>query len=388
MPDVSVIRCKDYSGPEVKRAMSEILSQMDGLKEVQSGMKVVIKANLVTFMKPEKAATTHPALLCEFVRLLVERGAEVVIGDSPGGLYTKAFVERVYSATGMKSAEAAGASLNRNFDICSADFPEAVAAKSFEYTAYLDDADMIINFCKLKTHGMMGLSAAVKNLFGAIPGTEKPEYHYRYPNPGDFANMLIDLNEYFKPSLCIVDAVTGMEGNGPTMGNPRHIGALLASADPYKLDLVCAHLIGLSKEDVPTLQESFRRGLIPANVQGLDLACDIDGFRIPDFDAQPAHSGITFYTDSKTLLGKVIKSGMSRIFSPYPALGRINCVGCGKCVGICPAKAAVIRNGRVKINRSKCIRCFCCQEFCPAGAIVSKRSAIARLFGGGRRKSS
>jgi uncharacterized protein (DUF362 family) len=299
MPDVSVIRCQNYSEPEVKRAMSELLSQIDGLKDVKGGMKVVIKANLVTFMKPEKAATTHPALLCELVRLLVERGAKVVIGDSPGGLYTKAYVERVYSATGMKCAEAEGASLNRNFDISSANFPEAVAAKSFEYTAYLDDADMIINFSKLKTHGMMGLSAAVKNLFGAIPGTEKPEYHYRYPNPRDFANMLIDLNEYFKPSLCIVDAVTGMEGNGPTMGNPRHIGALLASTDPYKLDVVCAHLIGLSKDDVPTLQESFRRGLIPADVHELDLACNIDSFKVPDFDAMPAHSGITFIRNRK-----------------------------------------------------------------------------------------
>ncbi len=385
MPDVSVVSCHDYSEPEVKRAMSELLEQIDGLKSVKSGMRVVIKANLVTFLKPEKAATTHPALLCELVRLLRERGADVVIGDSPGGLYTKAFVERVYSVTDMKCAELSGASLNRNFEISSADFPEAVAAKSFEYTAYLDNADMIINFSKLKTHGMMGLSAAVKNLFGAIPGTQKPEYHYRFPNSRDFANMLIDLNEYFKPCLCIADGVTGMEGNGPTMGKPRHIGALLASSNPYKLDLVCAHLIGLSKEDVPTLQESFKRGFIPADVHELDLACDIDGFQVSDFEALPAQKGIAFSRGSNSLAGKAFETVMNKIFCPYPSLGKMKCTACGKCVEICPAKAADVKNGKAKINRKKCIRCFCCQEFCPSGVMISKRSVVSRLLVGRKR---
>ena len=42
--------------------------------------------------------------------------------------------------------------------------------------------------------GMMGLTGGCKNMFGAIPGTDKPEYHYRYPNPTDFSRMLVDIN--------------------------------------------------------------------------------------------------------------------------------------------------------------------------------------------------
>ena len=67
--------------------------------------------------------------------------------------------------------------------------------RSFRYTAWLDGADAIIDLCKLKTHGMMAMTCGAKNLFGAILGTVKPEYHFRYPDPMDFARMIVDLDE-------------------------------------------------------------------------------------------------------------------------------------------------------------------------------------------------
>jgi len=386
MSEISLVRCDDYTEPEVRRAMSELLCRLDFLKSIRKGMKVVIKANLVSFINPEKAATTHPSLLCELVRLLKEHGAYVVIGDSPGGLFTRAYVDRIYTATQMKRVEAAGAELNHNFDVSAADFPKAATLKTFEYTSYLDDADLIINFSKLKTHGMMGLSAAVKNMFGAIPGTKKTEYHYRFPESSDFANMLIDLNEYFKPQLSIVDAVVGMEGNGPTAGKPRKIGALLASRNPYKLDLACAHIIGLSIEDVPTLAAAYGRGLIPSDVHGIEINGDIDSFQVKDFEKLPVHKDVSFYYDSKSPMSRIMKPIMKKVFSPRPVLGNIKCAACGKCVEICPAKAVVIRNQKASIDRSKCIRCFCCQEFCPVGAMVSGTTPLARALSGRKGK--
>ena len=222
--DVSVAACGTYAPADCRRALEEVLEPLGGLAWVKPGMRVAVKANLVAGMAPERAATTHPALLLALTQLLRERGAHVVIGDSPGGLYTAAFVEKIYKAAGLYPVEAAGAELNRNFAQAQAVFPQAYVAKTFCYTQYLTEADAVINFCKLKSHGMMGMSAAVKNLFGAIPGTLKPEYHFRYPDPRDFARMLVDLNAYFRPVLHIVDAVMAMEGNGPTQGTPRPMG--------------------------------------------------------------------------------------------------------------------------------------------------------------------
>lgn len=380
MSEIFIVGCGDYSDQEVSRAMGELIEQSGLLNIIKKGTKVVIKANLVIFMKPEKAATTHPSLLCELVRLLKKQGAEVVIGDSPGGVYTKAFVDRVYAVTEMKQVEQCGAELNQNFGISEASFPEAFTAKKFEYTSYLDEADVIINFCKLKAHGMMGMSAAVKNMFGVVPGLLKPEYHYRYPNHSDFANMLIDLNEYFKPSLSIVDAVVGMEGNGPTMGTPRQIGALLASADPYQLDLAAAHLIGLTKADVPTLQEAYKRGLIPEDVHSLHISGNIEEYIAAGFDSKSAKEDFTFYAQTDSIIGKAVGSLIKKVFISYPALGKTKCIACRKCEDICPAKAIIMKNGKAFINRKKCIRCFCCQEFCVTGAMISKQSAIGSII--------
>ena len=283
MNEVSAVRCASYDPETLDRAMAELLAPIGGLDWVQPGITVAVKANLVTFMKPDAAATTHPEALCALVRLLKERGAEVVVGDSPGGLYNAAFVQRVYAATGMQKVEAAGARLNQDFSVADVHFPEGRAMRSFTCTAWLQKADAIIDFCKLKSHGMMTMSAAVKNLFGTIPGTMKPEYHFRFPEERDFADMLVDLNEYFRPRLSIADAVVGMEGNGPTAGTPRPIGALLASKSPYALDLACAEVIGVTMNDVPTLRAACERGLAPADVSGLTVYGDLAALKISDF---------------------------------------------------------------------------------------------------------
>lgn len=227
--DVAVVRCKTYDVEAVKPALEEALNAVNGLDFVKPGMKIIIKPNLVSFKKPDAAATTHPALLEALVEMLLARGADVTIGDSPGGPHSLPLLNRVYAATGMDRLEKLGAKLNRNMNEKTVDFPEGKVLKNFTYTEYLDEADAIIDFCKLKSHGMLGMSAAVKNLFGTIPGLKKPEVHYKFQNDAEFADMLVDLNEYFKPRLAICDAVVGMEGNGPTAGTPRQIGAIIAS---------------------------------------------------------------------------------------------------------------------------------------------------------------
>ena len=380
MFDVSVTKCDSYNSDEVSQALSKALEAIGGLDWVEEGMKIAIKANLVSFMSPEKAATTHPALLCELVKMLTAKGAEVVIGDSPGGIYNSVYVNKVYRATGMYDTEKFGAKLNRNFEQTEVKNTDGMVLKSFIYTSWLDEADAIINFCKLKTHGMMGMSAAAKNIFGVIPGTLKPEYHFRFPNHDDFARMMVDLDEFFKVRLCICDAVVGMEGNGPTMGTPRKIGAVLASESPHKMDLVCAKIIGLNKENVPTLEAAFERGLIPATAEELNVFGDVDSLVIKDYKNIPAHTSIEFKKDSTKFFGKMASLVTSSALRSIPMLKSKECVGCGVCRDICPAKAIKIEKGKAVIDRKLCIRCFCCQEFCPKGAMKVKRTLIARIL--------
>ena len=379
---VSIVSCADYSEKEVTRALSELLEPIGGLDWVTPGMKIAIKANLVTFLPPARAATTHPSLLCELTRLLTKRGAIVTLGDSPGGLYTSAFVNRVYSVCGMHAIEKYGGRLNDDFGQSDAVFPEARAAKHFTYTSYLDSADAIINFCKLKSHGMMSLSCAVKNMFGVIPGIMKPEYHYRYPDHSQFADMLVDINEYFAPKirLSICDAVVAMEGNGPTAGEPRQLGALLASSSPYALDLVAASLIGLRRENVPTLEAAYRRSLAPATAAEVEIIGNAAAHTVGDFKNIIYHRDLGFKDVFGNKSGALFGNIVGHLLRSKPGVNKRECVGCRVCENVCPAKAISMKNKVAHINRKACIYCFCCQEFCPKGAMKVRRSPAAKLL--------
>ena len=379
--DVSIVPCDSYDDEQVTAALRAALEPIHGLDFVRSGMTVGVKVNLVAAMKPETAATVHPSVVCALVRLLKERGADAVIGDSPGGIYSAAYLKVVYDVCGMRRAEACGARLNDDFSQAEIGWPEAVQAKQFPYTAWLGKVDAIVDLCKLKTHGMMGLSCAVKNLFGSIPGTRKPEFHYRFPRAGDFADMLVDLYEYSKPRLCVCDAVVGMEGNGPTQGTPRKLGCLLASRDGHRLDAVAGALIGLKPQDVPTLQAAVRRKLIPGDASQIAVCGDLSRFAAPDFKTVQAQSSVFFQILGDGIPGKIADFVAARVLTPFPKLDSAGCVGCGKCAKLCPAKAISMKGGKPKINRSICIHCFCCQEFCPKGAMRVGRHAIMRMLG-------
>ena len=378
---VSVVRLNEYNDvPSARTALEELLKPIGGLDFVKKGTRVVIKANLVSAMKPSEAGTTHPVLISALAEMLTERGASVVIGDSPGGLYNSAFVNRVYTVTGMRETEKYGAKLNDDFSQSKAVFPEGKQLRDFTYTSYLDNADVIINFCKLKSHGMMGMSCAAKNIFGVVPGVIKPEYHFRFPKYEDFADMIVDLDEYFHPVLSIADAVIGMEGNGPTAGTPKFMGCLIASPSPNALDMVAAKLLGFEKEELPILNAAYLRGMIPEKFEDIMLYGWVDGLVLSDFERVVERKSLEFSGDGKGLFKKLRGKVLGALLRTKPVLKKDMCVGCGICAGICPAKAIKIVRKKAVIDRKKCIRCFCCQEFCPKSAMKVHRTAISKIF--------
>ena len=227
---------------------------------------------------------------------------------------------------------------------------------------------------------MMGMTCAVKNMYGIVPGSVKSEYHYRYSNPMDFARMIVDLNLARPAQLHIVDAVVGMEGNGPTAGTPRPIGCLLASCNPYRLDMICAGIIGLPPACIPTIAAAQERALSPKEIGEITVSEPWQPYIVPGFKNIRNAENLLHQDGNAAIWGKALNRLLRAAMSSRPGVQKEECIGCAECQRICPAKVITMVNGKPRIDRKKCIKCFCCQEFCPVGAMKVHRSPIARLL--------
>ncbi len=377
---VYVVECPDYD--HVEERLAELLAMMGGMSQFASpGETVVLKPNLLQAAPPEKAITTHPALVAAVAKVVKEARATAVIADSPGSgyLYNEKTLDRVYRTCGMDAAvEKTGARLNRDATYRAVSFPEGRLVKRFEVITPVLQADAVFNLCKLKTHALTGITGAVKNLFGAIPGLTKPGYHAKLREKDHFSGALLDLATYVSPRLSIADAVVGMEGEGPGAGEPRQVGLLLAATNPLALDVAASEIIGLPRENNPLLIEAERRDLHPNRLDEIELVgADIAELRIPDFKLPSTFlpgTGISVWWH------KALASMFGSAVSVTPRVRRKQCIACGVCRDACPVHAiTIIEEKHAYIDKRKCIRCYCCHEMCPNDAIDLHTSWLYRL---------
>lgn len=363
-------RCGGYAPEELLRQMEEAFTALGVWEEIRPGMTVVIKPNLVISSKPDAAIATHPALVAAVGKCVQKAGGEVVIAESPGGPYTPATMKAIFRGCGYTDmAKDCGFTLYTECKSREVSLPGAVRCRQLSVAEPFLTRDYLIDLCKLKTHSMVGFSGAVKNLFGAVPGLQKPELHCRFPEKQPFSEMLVDLCDFLKPDLCIVDGILAMEGNGPTGGKPRKLGVLGASKSPYALDVCATSLIGIAPESILMLKEAHRRGLGPISPEECRLVKEgIAPLAQPDFLKAEASS-----TDFIDRLPKVLRPAAKKLTTPTPKIRKAECVGCGKCAESCPQHTIQIRDGKAVIHYKNCIRCFCCHEMCPKHVIDIRR---------------
>lgn len=376
---VSFVECREYDDQLVKESIEKSFRNLGGIDQfINKGDRVLLKLNLLMKKKPEDAVTTHPVFVKGLAEILIEYGAEVIIADSPGGPFNTTILNGVYRSCGIKEvADQVGARLNYNTNSTIIDNEDGLILKKINAIEVLKEVDQVISVSKLKTHGMMLFTGAVKNMFGVIAGLEKAEYHVRMPKNVDFSNALIDISLASKPVLSFMDGIVGMEGAGPSGGNPRKIGVVIASSSPYHLDVAAASIIGLKPTKVPTIQRCVERGLCKGNLEDIELKGDpIERFMIDDFVIPEIRS-------LDLLEGKIpkfLRDSIHGILQPKPVFHHDQCVGCGDCAKNCPPQVIHMKDHRPFVNLDGCIRCFCCQELCPIQAITIHRPILMKLL--------
>ncbi len=374
---VALVRCETYDSTEVEEAIGRGLALLGGVERfVRPGEALLLKPNLLVGTAPEKHVTTHPAVFGAVAQHLQAAGATLSYGDSPGFGRTASAARR----SGLTEVAAELGIALADFDAPeTVSFPEGGLIKRFTVAAAALAAAGIVSLPKLKTHGLMRLTGAVKNQFGCIPGLRKGEFHTRLPDLERFAQMLVDLNRLLRPRLYVMDAVVAMEGNGPRSGDPCPLGLLLLSADPIALDTTAARLVNLNPNLVPTIRWGQRWGLGHAEAAVL-VGDPPEAFAVPDFRVNRSPISTT---GRQGFFGRLVRDWLV----PRPALRPDHCTRCGICVEVCPVQPKAVefrhpagRDHPPEHDYRLCIRCYCCQEMCPEGAIQIEVPPLGRLL--------
>lgn len=375
MAEVSIARCSSYEEDAVARAVGEAVAALGGIGRFASrGETILLKPNLLSPEPPEKAVTTHPEIVRAMIRLLKSAGATPIIGDTPAGRSSAKILTELAEATGMKKVcDEEGVEFALMLDEKRFPHPEGKLAKHFMLAAVLDGVDGVISLPKLKTHTFTVYTGAVKNCFGLIPGLKKPEYHLRMQDAKTFSEMLVDLAECVKPRLNVMDGVESMDGDGPSDGEVKNTGLILASESAHALDAVVLELVGARDCTVWTVERAKELGLVPRSPPfARVLGGDIEDFVTKDFK-MPGEQG----PSGKLLawLYNIAGEGATR----KPLFLASKCNLCESCIEGCPSKALVKGKRKPLIDRSLCIRCYCCQELCTQGAVKLRRMPLRSL---------
>ena len=254
---VAIVRARSYSEDLVSR-------MLEGVRQCTldvRGKRVLLKPNLVEF-ESSTVINTDAAVVAAAVELFHRLGAaQVLIGEGPGHRRDTLDLadDARYRATVAKF-EAIFTDLNRD-DV--SPVRGFAGEREFYFANTVLGADLIVSLAKMKTHHWAGVTLAMKNFFGLVPGSvygwPKNKLHYI-----GIPESIVALNRHFRNTFAIVDGIVGMEGNGPIQGTPKPTGVLVMGRDLVAVDATCCRIMGVDPEKVEYLRMAADMGHLHA----------------------------------------------------------------------------------------------------------------------------
>ena len=267
-PTVIITKAADYQCQNIARAVQKQLTLLNAGDLIKTGDSVLLKPNFIAPKDSASAAVTDPAVILEVAKAVIDLGARPFVADSPAWSDMAKCVRVLELEEPLKKLGVPFKQLNK---------PKRcrIAGSSIGISTVAMEADRIINLPKLKSHQQVVATIAIKNMFGCVPGKEKPFWHFaKGANRHNFCRMLIEIYKYVKPVFTIVDGVLAMEGAGPINGTPRTLGFLAGSLDPIACEAACCKLIDLDPKELPIIQTAEAIGFGCADISKIDIIGD------------------------------------------------------------------------------------------------------------------
>ena len=368
MAEVYYAHAANYHDAELDAALDAALLPCIGKIGGVQGKRVMIKPNFLEWKGHDKPVCVAPELLLVLCRKLKSLGAQTVaVIENPAVKSAPVIVENMGIANELA---ALGVTVKNCADYRLCQMAVTSAFHQMELAQEFRSFDLVIDFAKAKTHAMMTLTLAVKNLFGLVRGSERLGWHLAVGRDYErFADMLLDIYSLVKPQISIIDAVVAMEGNGPGSGTPVELNFIACSNDALSLDASVASKLGVS--ELLVVKQAQKRALDVSYTDYGDIP-EVTPVKLPDPPQMSLEWGVYFPPKLREFL--------RRRMVAKPELDTRLCIGCGVCIEMCPPKSLKLVDHKPVFKLNECIRCFCCQEHCPKGAITSRKTALMKFF--------
>lgn len=370
---VGLFRCGDYDLEALLRLFRSSIPRVGFDISSVKGRTTLLKPNMLGAYPPEMGITSHPTFVEAAIIYFKELGAKVWVGDSANGIFP---IDSVWERTGIRDVCRRHGVEEKVFERESG----ALNNGLFVAKAVLD-AEVVINLPRFKTHGLTVLTIAAKNLYGCVPGMQKTKYHRDNIDRREFAKLVVRIGEIVRPALNIVDAITAMDGNGPSAGRIIKMDTVIIGQNHHTVDAVCADLVGLKPIHLDTLEAAAELGVWNSDDKIDVVGEKLDDRRCGSFELPKTYTKgwrdwwISLFVIDKIWSGLTIK----------PRIDRTRCQRCGLCVKACPVDAITapeelkLEGPAPKVISKKCVQCYCCHEICPYKAIDLNESLGVRI---------
>lgn len=364
---------KDYAPDQLRHSLRKILSPLLAERGDLSGKKILLKPNLLFCRRSDDPAAVHPELIVAAAEILTETGASVTLLENPGTQNVSTIIDKMNIASQLTEL---GVSFDNFSDYRTKSLPEKCCFRQVKLAREFESFDLVIDLAKAKTHAMMTLTLAVKNLFGLIDSADRISWHLAVGSDfARFADLLLDLYLTVKPQISIIDGIIGMEGNGPGSGTPVNSGFLAASADALALDASVAQTLGTPLEKIVLFRQAKKRGL-DFSFTDCGTSPALEPYKLPDPPGRLYAWGVW--------LPPFFKKQLRNLVGSRPVLASDECISCGRCARVCPPQSLKMKEKNQKslpvFDLNNCIRCYCCQEHCPKGAITTRPQLLSAFF--------
>ncbi len=364
MSKLLISRCDEYKCEKIYEVILNQLIVLDLVDKIKF-KKVLLKPNLLGAHKPQEAATTHPEFLRAIIKLF-KKNNEVIVGDSP----SVANFEEVVLKTGIKKVCEEEKVLLLNLSVYpTIEFEfNKFGCKKLVVSKIVEEVDYIVNLPKLKTHSLTIITCGIKNMYGVVAGFTKSLYHKYALHPQDFFEVLYAVYSYRPPDLTIVDAIEGMEGDGPASGTVKKFALIITSENARTVDyFVAKDLFKLPKHFL-FINKYLKK---PTEIVFIGVSKEeIKNIKV----VLPQTASFVNY------FPKIVVSFVKPLVWFRPKIVQKLCKQCAKCYQICPKKTIKKVGNKYFIDYANCITCLCCFEVCTYKAIKIKRSIFYEIF--------